>query len=220
MVTMFSGPYHIGDRPIGQDFWAEHGGPMLYRGDCPVQPLQYKWEFERFLQLAEKERPWVNVLEIGSEKGGTIWEWKKRMWPGGTLVSISSDCRPEWERDWHSWFDHKNINLKVFREDSHQAWLREAILQMFTTSTPFDMVFIDGDHTYLGAKMDFEMYGSLVKPGGMVVLHDIIFTTRHVECRVDQLWDEIKASGYQTRELYASRAQSGLGIGVVYIDKD
>ena len=30
------------------------------------------------------------------------------------------------------------------------------------------MLFIDGDHSYIGAKRDYEIYSRLVRPGGII----------------------------------------------------
>jgi predicted O-methyltransferase YrrM len=38
----------------------------------------------------------------------------------------------------------------------------------------FDAVFIDGDHSYLGARTDLEQWGSRVRDGGLVLVHDAI----------------------------------------------
>ena len=37
-----------------------------------------------------------------------------------------------------------------------------------------DVLFIDGDHAYDGVKRDYEMYGSLVRDGGVIAFHDIV----------------------------------------------
>jgi len=37
-----------------------------------------------------------------------------------------------------------------------------------------DFLFIGGDHTYEGVRMDFEMYSPLVRSCGIVVFHDIV----------------------------------------------
>jgi len=36
-----------------------------------------------------------------------------------------------------------------------------------------DLLFIDGDHSYEGCRLDFEMYRDLVAPDGLIVFHDI-----------------------------------------------
>lgn len=40
-----------------------------------------------------------------------------------------------------------------------------------------DLLFIDGDHSYEGAKQDFDLYFPIVKEGGLVVFHDYSFPT-------------------------------------------
>ena len=35
-----------------------------------------------------------------------------------------------------------------------------------------DLLFIDGDHSYEGVKLDFELYSKLLTPKGVVILHD------------------------------------------------
>ena len=35
-----------------------------------------------------------------------------------------------------------------------------------------DLLFIDGDHSYEGVKLDFELYSKLLSPKGVIILHD------------------------------------------------
>jgi predicted O-methyltransferase YrrM len=39
-----------------------------------------------------------------------------------------------------------------------------------------ELLFIDGDHSYEGAKADFERWGAFVRPGGHVLFHDAVDT--------------------------------------------
>ena len=39
-----------------------------------------------------------------------------------------------------------------------------------------ELLFIDGDHSYEGAKADFERWSAFVKPGGHVLFHDAVDT--------------------------------------------
>jgi predicted O-methyltransferase YrrM len=41
---------------------------------------------------------------------------------------------------------------------------------------PLQFLFIDGDHSYEGAKRDFERWGALVEPGGHLLFHDAVDT--------------------------------------------
>lgn len=79
-----------------------------------------------------------------------------------------------------------------------------------------DLLFIDGDHTYQGAKRDLFKYFQFVKKGGIIALHDIKNTEFHrkSDCHVYKLWDEIKAMGYKTRE-FCDHSKGWGGIGVI-----
>jgi predicted O-methyltransferase YrrM len=41
---------------------------------------------------------------------------------------------------------------------------------------PIEVLFIDGDHSYDGAKADFERWGAFVRPGGHLLFHDAVDT--------------------------------------------
>jgi Methyltransferase domain len=53
------------------------------------------------------------------------------------------------------------------------------------------MLFIDGDHTFEGVRMDFNTYRSLVREDGAVVLQDIRDHHRD-DVGVHRVWAEIK----------------------------
>jgi predicted O-methyltransferase YrrM len=42
-----------------------------------------------------------------------------------------------------------------------------------------ELLFIDGDHSYDGAKADFERWGALVRPGGHLLFHDAVDSSRY-----------------------------------------
>jgi predicted O-methyltransferase YrrM len=41
---------------------------------------------------------------------------------------------------------------------------------------PLELLFIDGDHSYDGAKADFERWSAFVRPGGQLLFHDAVDT--------------------------------------------
>ncbi|TWJ33051.1 class I SAM-dependent methyltransferase [Geobacter argillaceus] len=59
------------------------------------------------------------------------------------------------------------------------------------TSKPISLLWIDGDHTYEGAKIDFDCWESFVPVGGIIAIHDTLppFTGPK------QIVDEALASG-------------------------
>ena len=62
-------------------------------------------------------------------------------------------------------------------------------------------------------KHDFINYGPLVRPGGVIVLHDIV----HSLYGVHELWSEICQYGYVTQELLGCPDENEYGTGVVYV---
>lgn len=40
---------------------------------------------------------------------------------------------------------------------------------------PFDFLHIDGDHRYEGVKADYLKYAPIVRPGGVIAMHDALF---------------------------------------------
>jgi predicted O-methyltransferase YrrM len=39
---------------------------------------------------------------------------------------------------------------------------------------PLELLFVDGDHSYEGAKADYERWGAFVRPGGRLLFHDAV----------------------------------------------
>lgn len=98
----------------------------------------------------------------------------------------------------------------------------------------FDMIFVDGDHSYTGAKLDYLSYLPFVKPGGIMVFHDIVDSERHqnLNCHVYTLWQEIKDShksleivspltttsyNYQEHWIQETDARQWGGIGIIQL---
>lgn len=59
---------------------------------------------------------------------------------------------------------------------------------------PVDPLFVDGDHTYVGARSDYEMYGPLVRDGGIVAFHDIVPGLESAVGGVPRFWRGVRPS--------------------------
>lgn len=155
---------------------------------------------------------WVHdadsILEIGSRYGENL-KYLAAFMKGNRLVSVDL---PNVE-GWHdenvineltsvvmtlndAWYD---VNLIV--GDSHS----DEVLTHVRKHAPFDVVFIDGDHSYEGVKMDWEMYGHM---GEQVIFHDI---NPENGLGVSKLWAELKGK----REEFIAPASS-MGIGRIF----
>lgn len=126
------------------------------------------------------------MLEIGVQNGQSTKTILMAMNENkfGTLVSIDHKRR-------HSILDVDYPDLKPYwnfiQGSSHDPITLQLAMKNLGEGEMYDMAFIDGDHKYPGVKQDFEEYSQLVKPGGIIMLHDIINQNEGVR----DLWKEI-----------------------------
>ena len=84
---------------------------------------------------------------------------------------------------------------------------------------------IDGDHRYEGVRRDFLAYRHFVRPGGIIVFHDIVpdhrarygVDTMRWTGGVPQLWEQLKQQ-YPHQEFIGNPLQDGFGIGALEYD--
>jgi predicted O-methyltransferase YrrM len=138
------------------------------------------------------------VLEIGSHQGGTAKAFKT------FARTFTIDCTRLYP-------DEPNLTLTL--GDSHSESISKCI-QLLTPDGKFDLVFIDGDHSYEGAKKDYQMYLPLAKKA--IAFHDIVNSEYHrsAGCFVSRLWEELKLD-WKTRALEFCDGDDWGGIGVV-----
>jgi len=202
---MFSNQYSYAERDKTQ--W----------NGAPVHTSQMTFELSTLVNAYRGLAP-QRVVEIGSEHGGTLHYWLTEATPGATVVSIDL-YTPEVvpvhpEKRWRSWCP-EDVELHCLWGNSQTEAMRD---QLTDIVPEIDFLFIDGDHTYPGVKRDFELYGPLVRKGGLIAFHDLITPEFSPHIGVGQLWREIQRGGYITQELYAlppDKQQWG-GIGVVH----
>ena len=77
---------------------------------------------------------------------------------------------------------------------------------------PYDLIFIDADHTYEGVKLDFNNYLPMLSEGGVIGLHD-------VECPdfpgINKFWNELENTNKYNMKKFVKRGflvQYGIGM--------
>ena len=180
---------------------------------------QKKPEFMALLGKIETLAP-KNILEIGGRRGGSALMFSIAAGGDSDLLSMDIKTSPR-----------KLKNLKRLCGD-HQVDFWEADSHSDETiqrlsdhlgKKKIDFLFIDGDHSYEGAKQDFIRFAPFVQDGGLIALHDIQldFTTRYnvqTNCwvgGVPEFWKEIQSVGFDNDELISDPTQDGYGIGAV-----
>ena len=181
-------------------------------------PIQVHEEIVSLLALIARRRP-RSVLEVGSSRGGTLYLFTKFADPRGVLVSV--DLRipdPDLLRS----FARRGQQVIPYQGDSTAPSTIAAVRKVLPSA--IDFLFLDGDHSYEGVRRDFENYAPLVRPGGIVALHDIVedngarygVITGGWAGGVPRFWSELKQA-HEHAEFVHDRAQDACGIGVVFV---
>jgi len=163
-------------------------------------------------------------LEIGTSKGGTLFLFSRVADPEGTLISVDIlGGYPKWKARIYRAFAKGGQRILLIKNDSHDPGALK-IVEMILEGRKLDFLFIDGDHSYEGVKMDFEMYSPLVRRGGIIAFHDIVpdyyirfgIKASAYTGGVPKFWSEIK-DDYEYLEIIKDQGQNGYGIGVLFV---
>ncbi len=130
------------------------------------------------------------ILEVGAFKGQTTAILSRvAAQNGGSVVAIDPMRWASKPAHFFEWIDGllhpfsyestfwKNVrktgndNVTLIRALSTD---KELIARKDPQLAEFDLVFIDGEHTYEGALADVQNWGSRVRPGGLILMHDIV----------------------------------------------
>lgn len=184
----------------------------------PVFAMQRPSELRAFVTRVRELAP-RTVLEIGTAAGGTLLLLARASRPDATLVSLDlpggafGGGYAAWRRRLYRAFAAPGQRLALLRGDSHDPEMRRRVVEIFG-GRPLDLLLVDGDHTYEGARRDFEDYAPLVRPGGLVAFHDICPDPVQPALEVPRLWQELRGR-YVHEELIEDRGQAGYGLGLL-----
>lgn len=105
-----------------------------------------------------------NILEIGF-KGSSFHIMSQLSTGKKAAVDYEDKGRTIW-----SHYMMYNEDFKLFIADSQTEETRDKVKEF---CPEYDLIFIDGDHSYEGVRRDFELYQELLSPRGYIVFHDI-----------------------------------------------
>jgi predicted O-methyltransferase YrrM len=161
------------------------------------------------------------ILEIGTFEGGTLALLAQAAPPDASLLSLDINYCD------HRLYSYPKLarsgqTITCYNADTHSSATQEFV-RAWLAGDKFDVIFIDGDHSYPGVKADYEMYSLFIRPGGFIAFHDIHpdYKTRfgrQTENDVGEVpafWKELKQSQLRTNELIEDPDQDGYGIGII-----
>jgi predicted O-methyltransferase YrrM len=188
---------------------------------------QWEQEILGLLKFAKAQQP-VRICELGLFLGGTNLMLTHALPSVEQIIGVDM------------WIRNKS-QLKYYRKPSQQQTLitgktcdKTTLKQVSEAlqGEKLDLLLIDADHSYAGAKADFMQYRHFVREGGIIAFHDIVqdHLTRYghdpatfVGSRSGEvylLWRRLKSYYGDTREFVANYDQDGCGIGaLVYSSK-
>jgi predicted O-methyltransferase YrrM len=184
---------------------------------APVTAIQRREEALDLLDRVTALAP-QRVCEIGTSAAGTLFLLTRAAPPGATIVSIDI-VTPHHLRFARAKLARHGQSVVSLEGDSQDPVMVERLRNALGRE-PLDFLLIDGDHSYAGVKRDFELYASLVRPGGLIALHDILPDSGDpagpISGEVPRFWAELRGA-HDTEELVHGAPGQGLGIGLVRV---
>jgi predicted O-methyltransferase YrrM len=163
--------------------------------------------------LVKAAKPLV-VVEIGSARGRSTCFIGKALKENGVgkLYAIDPHTQTAWnDVDSIDTFQILNSNISHLGLNDVVKILRDTSDNVARNwQTEIDLLFIDGDHSYEGARKDWDLFSPFVRPFGSVIFHDT-------------LWDLKSDSQYARPDMGVPRVVEELrvqGYPVLTLDKD
>jgi predicted O-methyltransferase YrrM len=185
-------------------------------GGLHVTPLPKRSEIRALLERLAKLRP-RTVVEIGTARGGTLFLLTRVAASDATVVSVDlpgGEFGGGYTRRrglLYRQFARRHQRLRLILGDSAAPSTVARVKE--TVGESVDFLFIDGDHRYEGVRRDFESYAPLVRPGGLIAIHDIVPGPVEAVGDVPRFWREIR--GPDSEEIVERWDQGGYGIGLL-----
>lgn len=190
-------------------------------GDAPFN-AQQKWTELRDLLEYLAPKNLKNILEIGVYKGGTVFAWVNIAARDAHITAVDLPGGPHGGGFTEE--EAKNIKTLAIADQKIEVLAldsqKDSTVKRLQKNAPFDMIFIDADHSYGGAKKDYTNYLPMVEPGGVMIFHDIVEMDQedYPDSEVAGLWKEVKTK-HKTREFvdldFPSDHNPWGGIGVI-----
>ena len=145
--------------------------------------------YDEFLYLGyflKGLRP-VNILEIGT-LGGSFHFFN--ILSTGIKIGLNIDS---YHIEKYNEINGEDDNSIFIHGNSHEQGTFDKVKEICDS---FDFIFIDGDHTYEGVKIDFYLYKELLSDNGYIGFHDIdpehIFVEKDRYNDVNPFWNELQ----------------------------
>jgi cephalosporin hydroxylase len=198
--------------------------------------LEKFWQESQSFKIQQKKKEWINFIQKITENNNLTYCLEIGCYDGGTTIFLSNVVKNliTIDQPFPARFDSyqykipesplcgtdllkTKCNFNYISGNSHRIETLESVKEILGDNK-LDLLFIDGDHTYLGVKQDYEMYSKLVKNNGYIALHDIHESDFHKShgCFVHEFWQELISDGRENFVFYDNSENDVWGgIGLV-----
>ncbi len=111
----------------------------------------------------------LNYVEIGCYAGGSACLVSQRKNTNIFSIDLGQPIPPEIVIKNIEKFNTKNNKFEYIQGNSQE---QETLTKLKKFIQDVDVLFIDGDHSFIGVKNDFDLYSPLVKSGGYIIFDD------------------------------------------------
>lgn len=179
--------------------------PYFKRGFKDVSEAQCLWDF------CISRRPQL-VLEIGRYMGVStrLFALAVQKW-NGKVISIDGKPNPYVPKV----LDGMGLSSFVELINKWSPWINPDV------NWKVDMLYLDGDHTYIATLVDYHYFNFFVKPNGLIMFHDClrpsIKKVINSAIRRDKLKRIKKVNNlvvFQKTELYSRRVNYQRGLNI------
>lgn len=119
-----------------------------------------------------RSKPAAQILEIGRWYGGSAFLFAVASDQDSIVTSI--DIAPQDDRLLQTALERNDLShkVKLLVDNAHDAEVRPGF---------YDLIFVDGDHSYEGVARDYQHWKKAVKPGGHLAFHNAARGRAHAD---------------------------------------
>jgi cephalosporin hydroxylase len=196
--------HHPHVMPVSTHWWLGKG----------LQTMQYPHQFAAYLVFLS-DKPIASYVEIGAESGGSFAWTFAYLEATGHRIERAIAVEPQYAPG-VAWLERRYPAIEHLRARSTDPEVRAALKRR-----SWDLILIDGDHSYSSCRGDFDLAREL--GAQMIAFHDIV----DVGCPgVQRVWQEIRddhADEYEFHEFiqqyedvtdWTQNTHFGIGVAV------